>query len=368
MRHFLFVTTMGFALFAMHFGSGNLVFPLTLGREYGHDSLFALLGLITTAVGLPALGFLSMLRFQGDPKYFFGRFGKIVSTSVIALIVALMGPFGCLPRCIALTHTIVSQVTPGLSLPLFCLFSSLLIFALTVRKTKIVSLLGSFLTPLLLVTLGSVLIGGLFAERGFTPTFQDGSASFLRGVVEGYQTMDLLAALFFCPLLFKPLQTYAEKRGVSTVKVAFQTVCISSVLLMLTYAGFGLLAATHSDLLQNIAPELLLICLAKQVLGSYGAYVTPFLVAFACLTTAIALASIFADFLQRELNWSYSLSLGVTLVISYFGAVHGFTAIVSVLGPILELLYPLLTVWSLYNLLAKKEKRTYPSSLEIAHG
>src|ERR1700690_1789049 len=113
MKKFLFVLTMGFALFSMHFGSGNLVYPLELGSKFGQASLPALLGLLVTAVGFPAVGFLSMVLFQCEPKAFFGRFGKLPAVLMIGVIVGVMGPFGCLARCVALTHTIITQLYTG---------------------------------------------------------------------------------------------------------------------------------------------------------------------------------------------------------------------------------------------------------------
>ena len=354
MKKFLFVLTMGFALFSVHFGSGNLVYPLELGATFGPASLPALLGLLVTAVGFPAVGFLSLVLFQGEPKAFFGRFGRLPALLMIAVIVGVMGPFGCLARCVALTHTITTQIYTGISLELFSALSCLLIFFLTFRKNRLVALLGKVLTPFLLVTLTLIMVGGLLTDKSFSPIMKAGFSNFYQGLFVGYQTMDLLAALFFCHILFKPLESYAKKENISLFSLALQTSCVASFLLIVTYAGFGLLAATHADQLQGVAPEFLLIRVAEYVLGAKGALLTMLLVVFACLTTAMALATIFADFLTAELKFGYGYSLALTCVIAYFGATFGFTSIVAFLAPILQVLYPVLICWSLYNLMRKK--------------
>ncbi|MBS0655034.1 MAG: branched-chain amino acid transport system II carrier protein, partial [Verrucomicrobia bacterium] len=309
MKKVLFVLTMGFALFSMHFGSGNLVYPLALGSTFGAASLPALLGFLVTAVGFPAVGFLSMVLFKGEPKVFFGRFGPLVATAAIGVIVGVMGPFGCLARCIALTHTITTHVYADLSLELFSLLSCLLIFCLCLKKSRIVSILGKVLTPILLLTLAAVMVGGLFSDKDLYFNFENSLSNSCQGLFLGYQTMDLLAALFFCHLLFKPIQAYAEAHKLSPFRLAFQTSCVASLLLILTYAGFGLLSATHAELLQNVPPEFLLIRLSEYVLGANGAILTVGLVVFTCLTTAMALAAIFADFLTIELRLAYGYSL-----------------------------------------------------------
>ncbi|HXF28425.1 MAG TPA: branched-chain amino acid transport system II carrier protein, partial [Chlamydiales bacterium] len=343
------------------------VYPLELGCKFGAASLPALLGLLVTAVGFPAIGFLSMVLFKGEPKVFFGRFGTLVATLCIGVIVGVMGPFGCLARCVALTHTITTQVYAGVSLELFSFLSCLLIFFLTIKKSRMVSLLGKVLTPFLLLTLAAVMVGGLFSDQNFSPNFENSFSNFYQGLFVGYQTMDLLAALFFCHILFKPLNSYAEKNNLSVFRLALQTSCVASGLLVLTYAGFGLLSATHADLLKGVAPEFLLIRLSEYVLGSNGALLTMGLVVFACLTTAMALSAIFADFLTAELKLPYVYSLGATMVIAYFGATFGFSSIVAFLVPILDVLYPVLIVWSLYNLLRKKATLRILTDSEVSY-
>ena len=50
----------GFALFAMFFGAGNLIFPPFLGNAVGDQFLPALMGFLITGVGLPLLGILAL--------------------------------------------------------------------------------------------------------------------------------------------------------------------------------------------------------------------------------------------------------------------------------------------------------------------
>ena len=56
------VTTVGFALFAMFFGAGNLILPPFIGLEVGNEWLWALLGFFITAIIAPFLGVLMVAK------------------------------------------------------------------------------------------------------------------------------------------------------------------------------------------------------------------------------------------------------------------------------------------------------------------
>ena len=52
----------GFTLFSMFFGAGNLIFPPQLGAQAGVDTWQAMAGLAVSAVGLPILGVIAVVR------------------------------------------------------------------------------------------------------------------------------------------------------------------------------------------------------------------------------------------------------------------------------------------------------------------
>lgn len=349
----------GFALFSMHFGSGNLVFPLAMGASSGAHSWAALLGLLLTAVGLPMIGFLAIMRLQGSARRFFNAFGSTLGLLLMAAIISILCPLGAMPRCIALTHTIMQElfgsITP--TLPLFCVLACILIFVCTVRKQGIIGLLGLVLTPFLLATLAVVLSSGLIFGPAIPFTMDQAGSHFTKGLFGGYQMMDLLAALFFSAILFSPIEAFAKEKNEPFFSVAIGVALVAATLLSFTYIGFGFLAAAHQEILQSTPPELLLVRLTEALLGPIGAYITASLAILACLTTAIALGVAFATFLQKELfqeALSYPLSLCITLVVTYCMATMSFTGIVAFLGPILDISYPFLIGLSLYHLLYRE--------------
>ncbi len=354
------VITTGLAMFSMFFGAGNVVFPLALGQAAETQNLFAILGFLVTAVGVPFLGLIAMTLFDGNYKRFFDRLGHWPGVVIAFIIMGLIGPFGALPRCIALSHATMSNIFPSLNLPIFSIISCLIIFLFTYKPNNIIEILGKALTPFLLGSLGIIIVKGLMSAP--LPPFSDKQslAVFLDGIKSGYQTMDLLGAFFFCSVVLSCLKAETDSTvssdHVNYKKIIILTIkasCIGAFLLAAIYVGFSYVASGYSLNIKGIPTEFLLGTLAQQILGTYAAFVTAIAVALACLTTAIALAAVFAEYIHLELSnqkLSYMVSLLITLVISFFISTLNFTGIISFLAPILEVCYPALIMLSIVNI------------------
>ena len=202
----MIVLSAGFALFSMFFGSGNLVFPLLVGQESGGHFMLASLGIIFTGVMVPFLGLLGMMLCRGSLKEFFSPLGKMATFIFSFIALSLMGPFGVLARCFTVAHGAIQTIFPEFPLVVASLCFCALIYVMTIKKNKIVSTLGSYLTPILLLSIGAIAFFA-FKEGSFesVPDFQatiGGWSAFKNGFLQGYQTMDLLAAFFFSFSLF----------------------------------------------------------------------------------------------------------------------------------------------------------------------
>ena len=66
MYNMIDVVTAGFALFAMLFGAGNLIFPPMLGYELGSSWGVAAIGFILTGVGIPLMGIIASANAGKD--------------------------------------------------------------------------------------------------------------------------------------------------------------------------------------------------------------------------------------------------------------------------------------------------------------
>lgn len=352
--------TTGLAMFSMLFGAGNIVFALAVGQYAQDKNFFAILGLLITAVGVPFLGLIAMTLFNGDYKTFFDRIGKVPGFVVATIILGLIGPFGAIPRCIALSYSTSKMYLPDISLPLFSVFACLFIFLCTFRRTSILDIMGYILTPLKLGSLSFIIIKGLFSSPEAPMATHNELAVFLKGLKDGYQTMDLLATFFFCSVVLDCLRKNIDVSDSSNYKkligITLKACCIGAGLLATIYVGFSYVAAAYSGTLGHVSPEDLISQIAIQVLGHNAGLVVSFTVTLACLTTAIALTTVFAEFIHKDLTnnkLSYPIALIISLLITYGVSTLNFTGIISLLAPILQLCYPALITLCLVNILHK---------------
>lgn len=350
----------GFAMFSMFFGAGNVVFPLSIGQFAKNQNIFAILGLLLTAVGVPFIGLIGMTLYDGNYKRFFERIGKVPGFIVSLVIMGLIGPFGAIPRCIALSFSTTQLFFPSLSLQLFSLISCVLIFLFSYKRSSIIDVLGYILTPILLGSLGVIIVKGLINPPPIGISLEPSLSIFLRGLKEGYQTMDLLGAFFFSSVIVLCLKKNVDTSEPSNIKkiihLTLKASFVGASLLALIYIGFSFVSAYHSENLTDIPKDILLGSIALKILGPYAGIFACLAVVLACLTTAIALTAVSAEFIHKDITkdkLNYQASLFITLAISYWVSTLNFTGIVKMLAPILEILYPALIVLTIVNILYK---------------
>lgn len=347
----------GFTVFSMFFGAGNITFPLIIGKTVEGGLMWALVGLLLTAVIIPFSGLFAMTLFKGNYEAFFGRIGKWPGFVVTVLLLSMIGPFGGIPRCITLTYSTLNVYFSGLNLLTFSLISSVLIFLCSWKRNRILDLIGYVLAPLLVLVLIVIIIKGVF----FSASEPIGSSRivypFFYGLKEGYNTMDLLAAFFFSSLVYTKVKNQQEStEGKRRFLPIFKASLIGSFLLSFIYIGFSYVAAHHSLALEGVGVDQLLGKIGQVVLGHYAGLVICLSIALTCLTTAIALTVVCAEFFQQRLvkdkisyEWSLVFILGITVLISTLE----FTGIVQLLSPALQIIYPALIILCLVNIFHK---------------
>lgn len=380
MKNMLLIASTGFALFSMFFGSGNLIVPLEIGAICKEHFMIANVGLFLTAVIVPFLGVFGMMLFQGDNRSFFSSMGKPATFWIPLITLSLMGPFGVLARCITVAHGSYQLLFPEVTLPLFSIVLCLFIFFFTKNETKIVSGLGTILTPFLLLSLGIIAVMGFNSSQTIQPEITELSSTnsaweaFKIGFFKGYQTMDLLAAFFFSSFLLNHLAvrnggTMPEEMQRSVfVKSSF----IGAGLLSLVYASLVYLGALYAPQLATTPPQQMLGIVAQQALGSFSAPAVCVAAILACFTTAVVLSSLFANFLREEITKS-RLSAGwamlITLAIAFGVSTFEFEGIAKIIAPILSILYPALITLTVINIGSKlwgMKRVRWPVALSLA--
>ncbi len=354
-RESVFAT--GLALFSMFFGAGNLVFPLVIGKYSGSENGSAIAGLSISAILFPFLGLMAIMMYGGCLKSFLSRLGKWPAFFMMFVLFMSQGPVGAMPRLITLMYASVKPHFPGVSLSVFSVCMAVLIFWMTIRPGRIIQLIGVVLTPILLGTLGLLVGVGLFCSEAPVVVSEGAFHYFCVGFKGGYQTLDLTAALLFVSVIMPFLSKGVSGSGpVAEKQIQQRTIkasLLAAGLLMVSYVGLAWLSSHQGNLGLGIEDADLLHTLAVRVLGPWGSLIATGAVFLACLTTAISLASVFAGYLQEE--WfrgkvSLSIPLALTLGITAAMATLGFSGIMKILGPVLEILYPSLIVLCLLNI------------------
>ena len=351
------ILTTGFAVFSMFFGSGNLVFPLMLGKFSGSQFDLATLGLLITGIGVPFLGLLGIALYKGSIEDFFGTMGKRAPLLISTLLLALLGPFGVLPRCITVAHGGMELLSDNLSLPLFSVFFCGGTYAIVCNQKKMIDIIGAILTPFLLGALMLIIIAGIMAT-GHQPTLSSLSdmQAFQTGLTEGYQTMDLLAAFFFAATITNHMQQkLAQTTACPITHARFSLLAktVGASLLAIIYGFMVYLGACFAPLLPTNAPEQSLGIIAQLTLGPLAAITICLAIVMACLTTAVALTSIASNFVQKHLlkekigqRWTPL----IILIIAFVFSLLQFNGIAKVLEPILSVLYPGLILLTVVNI------------------
>lgn len=351
--------SIGFAMFSMFFGSGNIVFPVIIGQSTGQHASVAIVGLILTAVVIPLLGLISMSMFDGNYMSYFGQAGRKTGWALVLLIMGLIGPLAVIPRCIIISHGTIAAFVDHLSLPLFSFFSCLLIYLCTYKPRRILDVLGVYLTPLLLLCLATIIAFGFLAKPEATTTSMSGLQAFQTGLVQGYNTMDLFAAFMFCNIVLAGIKKSSPeiiKQPKQLMLCYLKSSTIGMGLLALIYAGMCLVASYHAKTLAGVGHDKILSTLTLKLLGPYAGIIVCLAVSLACLTTAISLVVVFTEFLQKEVlrdKIGFQPAMIATLLLSFVISTLQFEGIQGMLIPILKISLPSFIVLTFANMLSK---------------
>lgn len=352
-----FITGLG--LFAMFFGAGNVVFPLFVGLTAGDGLSIALVGLLLTGVALPLMAILAMVQHRGQHKSYFAPLGEWAGKALLLLCLFLLGPFLVIPRTITVAYAALQDFLWHVPLALFSLGYCIVIGLLALNAQTMLKVMGKIFTPVMLGLLGWVIFAGWRLPAGDMPIMHaDAGASLLLGLKEGYFTLDAIAALIFGQFVYVQLKSQHHtlshddfKRHVTLAAV------VAGVLLALVYVGLAYISHKHGNafLQDPDKKQALLILLTIKMLPAGFGSVAGIIIASACITTACALSSIFADYLHHaarhyKLPGLKSHYLLLTLVIACGMSLLGFSTLMASFAPVIVACYPvfiLLTVLSL---------------------
>ena len=334
----------GFALFAIFFGAGNLIFPPYLGVISGNNWGIANIAFLLSDPLLPILGVIVTALLGGQATDLGKRVSKHFSIIIGAISIILIGPLFAVPRTGATTHEIfVQSFVP--TAPQW--ITSLIFFGLTlyiaIHSHTVIDAIGKYLTPILLIILLLVFIAAVVQPNaGFQTTTSAGL--FSQSFKEGYQTMDALGAALMAGVVISDLtrRGYTEKK--EQHQMMFGVGIVSFILLALVYSSLTYAGATVSTVYDStVQRPALLIGLIEQLLGSFGKVAMGIAVSFACLTTSVGLITTCGHYFSTLTNGKleYKKIVVVSVVLSFLLSLLGVDALLQLAVPVLSAIYPM---------------------------
>lgn len=354
------IIIIGFALFAMFFGSGNLIFPPYLGRLAGQDYLVAIIGFMIMGVGLPLLGVMASAKADGNFENIGNRVGKTFSICLVTALVLAIGPFLAIPRTAATTYEISVQpflpnIHPVVVIGIYFIIN--LFFVL--KPGSIIDIIGKFLTPVLLIILTILIVKGIVFPSG---EITQGTLShvFSNSLMEGYQTMDALAAVCFGGIVVSSIKSKGYDSSEAVIRMTLKSSLVAIVGLGVIYGGLMYLGAHTNHMSGEIEKTALVITLAQQILGQAGTVFLAIAVAVACLTTSIGLTTTGATYFSQlsKGKISYRTMAIIISIVSMGIALLGVDKIVGVTTPVLNTLYPIIIVLVILTLIGERVNQT----------
>ena len=351
------IIVVGFALFSMFFGAGNVIFPPYLGMESGPQWLLGFSAYFIADIGLALLGVFALLRV-GSSEAVTLRLGKIPAELLMCAIILCIGPMVAIPRTSATTFEMaISPNLSGVSPVLFSVLFFALILALCIKESAVVDIVGKVLTPLLLVGLFAIIIKGIVTPLGEIAALPQIANAAVTGIKAGYQTMDALAALPFGIIVLQSVTAKGYGSGRKQFRVVGGAAVLAGVLLLCVYMGLAYLGATVSaQYTSDIGRAQLIMALVEALMGKVGVILFGVVVGLACVTTAIALTSSAAAYFAELCRGKVSYKVFVIAICVFSAVVSnlGLDRIVAVAAPVLDVIYPPTLVLIFISLLAPR--------------
>lgn len=344
----------GLMLFSMFFGAGNLIFPPFLGMGSGTSFWPAITGFIVTAVGLPLLVITAIARVKDGVNTLGNRVHPWFGTIFTIVVYLSIGPFFGIPRNANVAFEMgfkpflgnVSMSEPWLLLGFTAVFF-LIVYLVSLNPSKVVDYMGRMITPALLLSIVVLCVTGFLKldQPLKAPSENYQTASLFKGFIDGYSTMDALAALAFGIVILTTIQ----QKGVNDRKLltayTIKAGLVAGAALALVYIGIGFIGARMASYGTFDNGTALLSSASTILLGTAGKVLLGVIFTLACFTTCVGLTIACGQYFSKIApKISYRLVVTVVTIASFLIANLGLNQIIFVSIPFLVMAYPLTIV------------------------
>ena len=359
------ILLIGSLLFGLFFGAGNLIFPLKMGQDAGYNIGPVTLGFLLSGVGLPILGVVAAAMSDSQSLFDIAvPAGKKFAYFFTILLYLTIGPGFAIPRTSTVSYEVSFgsfSINQSLGLFIFSLIFFVLALNFALNKGKLIDTIGKYLTPIFLILLGVLVLLGIFKPMGeigaISPTDNYVSAPFLKGVIDGYNTLDAPASLAFAVIIIGAIKSFGLKDPQNIAKQTLKSGLICLLAMSLVYVSLAMLGAGSTNIMEPVANGAIILAeISKHYLGDIGHILLSLIVIVACLKTSIGLISACSEMFSEILSFdiSYEKYCYIFAIISFAIANLGLETIISLSLPVLLFLYPLSIVLIILSMLSVK--------------
>lgn len=351
----------GFALFAIFFGSGNLIFPPQVGLLSGQYVVAAMVGLALTGILFPMMAVAAVGNTGYDLKdmmrhvtpwwhYFYMGLG------LLAVI------FGTIPRCGGVAYESGFEGIFG-SMPSYVRIIFLLIFFavsyyFAMNKSSVIDKIGQYLTPILLVTLIVVIILAFIhpIDTLHEGQITSGGEAFVNAFLTGYNTGDVGTGIICAGIFIEVFRNKGYTEDKEYKKAMLGIIAVGFLLLFIVYGGLAYLGAQGTQIYPaDVDTTFLLTDLVRRMAGYGGSVVLSLAVIFACLTTAVGMIATTGEWVE---GWtkgkvSYKVAAFIITVAIFLVSSTGVSNVIAISGPLFTVLFPMSVVMTFLGLFKK---------------
>ncbi len=348
------VIAVGSLLFGMLFGAGNVIFPPIMGQKAGESYVPSAVGFLVTAVGLPILAIISFaLSKKLTLKDYADRVGKGFGMFFSLALLLTIGPLFAIPRTATVAFEVgIQPLLEGKSPFVYLLIYSVIFFVLclffSIKPSKILDIVGKAMAPAFIVLIAVLLLANIFNPMGnpsdYTAQGAYAKMSFSQGIIDGYQTMDILACLAFGITIITNIKMLGVQDEKFIAKETGKSSIFTLIVMSLIYFGLTYLGATSLGAMEVQPNGGLILAYASYFhFGGVGQFLLALTITIACLKTAIGLcvslsqsfAKLFPNKL-KEKTWTV-----IFVAASFTIANFGLNTIIQLSLPVLMFLYPI---------------------------
>lgn len=351
----------GFALFAIFFGSGNLIFPPQVGLLSGQYVVAAMVGLALTGILFPMMAVAAVGNTGYDLKdmmchvtpwwhYFYMGLG------LLAVI------FGTIPRCGGVAYESGFEGIFG-SMPSYVRIIFLLIFFsvsyyFAMNKSSVIDKIGQYLTPILLITLIVVIILAFIhpIDTLHEGQITSGGEAFVNAFLTGYNTGDVGTGIICAGIFIEVFRNKGYTEDKEYKKAMLGIIAVGFLLLFIVYGGLAYLGAQGTQIYPaDVDTTFLLTDLVRRMAGYGGSVVLSLAVIFACLTTAVGMIATTGEWVE---GWtkgkvSYKVAALIITVAIFLVSSTGVSNVIAISGPLFTVLFPMSVVMTFLGLFKK---------------